>query len=333
MAAIDIDGGVPETTLSSSITSGDTSIPVTDGSGYPDGNGGNFYIVIDRGLSSQEVIECSARSGNTITAATRGDDGSSATSHASGAAVEHVVPASELQAMSTHRNATTGTPHGSAYLTTTTHAAVSHTTDMIGDGEITDAKIDTVAASKLTGTASVDTTGNAATADVADAWSTARDLTFTGDVTGTISGLDGSANESAGLTIAAGAVENSMAGFTWTGYSWTGESAQVEQDGTDIETDGSFRYMELGAFGIIVGKITINENGPGGGGQITLAIPGTGATAGAAFIQGYAAGGPDGASGLVGGNVATDVFNIGLSSANPVVSSQEIDLFAIWVVG
>jgi hypothetical protein len=250
MAAIDIDGGVPATTLSSSINSGDTSIPVTDGTGYPSGAGGNFYIVIDRGLSSQEVIECSARSGNTVTAATRGADGSSAASHASGAAVEHVVPASELQAMSTHRNATTGTPHGSAYLTTTSHASVSHTTAMIGDDQITDAKLATgISASKLTGTASVDTSGNAATADVADAWSTARDISFTGDVTGTVTGLDGSSNESAGLTIA-------VAGSAWT--------PQLNQDDDITSTVTHARYMRLGKLLIAWFNISATAAGSAG---------------------------------------------------------------------
>ena len=52
-------------------------------------------------------------------------------------------------------------------------------------------------------------TGNASTATTAAAWTTARTLSFTGDVTGTGS-VDGSANVATALTIAAGAVEDTM---------------------------------------------------------------------------------------------------------------------------
>lgn len=272
MAAIDIDGGVPATTLSSSITSGDTSIPLADGTGYPDGGSGNFYIVIDKGLSTQEVIECSARAGTTVTAATRGADGSTATAHASGAAVEHVVPASELQVLSTHAAATTGTPHGSAYLTTTSHASISHDASMLAAGAVTNVKVASgIDAAKLTGTASVDTTGNAATATTAAAWTTARDLSFTGDVTGTGS-VNGSANVATALTIATDAVDETMIAVgAWTAYTptWTGASSNPAIGNGTIA--GAF--LELGKLLFFRAHIVMGSTTTYGSGDWILTLP------------------------------------------------------------
>lgn len=189
MAAIDIDGGVPSTTLNGAITSGATSITVADGSSYPDGTNGNFYIVIDLGAGSEETIECSGRSSNTLTVATRGADGSSATSHDNGATVQHVVPALTLQEANTHANQTTGTPHGSAYVVpsgnvaTATALETGRTIVLSGDVSGTSGSFDGTANatitttiadnshnhtdSTITGTLSNDTTGNAATATTA----------------------------------------------------------------------------------------------------------------------------------------------------------------------
>jgi len=220
MAAIDIDGGVPSTTLNGAITSGATSITVTDGSAYPDGTNGNFYIVIDLGAASEETIECSSRSSNTFTVATRGADGSSATSHDNGAVVQHVVPALTLQEANTHANQTTGAPHGSAYVTpsgnvaTATAWATGRNIVLSGDVSGTSGSFDgsanatittTVAddshnhtSSTITGTLSNSTTGNAATATK---WASPMTLTVSGDMSGSVS-FDGSA--AATLTVTSG---------------------------------------------------------------------------------------------------------------------------------
>ena len=206
MAQIDIDGGVPATTLLSGITSGDTSFSLADSTGWMDGAGGDFYVVLDRGLSTEEVIQCASRAGSSVTVATsgRGADGTSAVAHDAGATIEHCVPALSLQESNTHANQTTGTPHGTAYLTTSNHASINHTAAMIGAGEVGNSEL---AASGLdiskftTGTSDRDTTGNAATATTAAAWTTPRNITFTGDATGTLTGLDGSANGSVALTV------------------------------------------------------------------------------------------------------------------------------------
>ncbi len=77
-----------ETTLSSAITNVATSIPVVNGANFPTSN---FSIVIGDTVSGREVVLCSSRSGNTITASARGQQGTSAIAHASGKAVVHGV--------------------------------------------------------------------------------------------------------------------------------------------------------------------------------------------------------------------------------------------------
>lgn len=95
----EFSGAVEQTLLSSGISNVDTSIPLDDGSTFPLGSVNPFVIVIDRGLSAEEKILCSARSGNTITASVRGYDGTSASSHLTGAAVDHVLDAEAVQSM------------------------------------------------------------------------------------------------------------------------------------------------------------------------------------------------------------------------------------------
>lgn len=92
----DIVGGAATTTLSSSIASGDLTIPITSSSGWPTAANGNFYVVIDQGNASEEKVLCSGRTGLNLAVATRGVDGTSAASHSSGAAISHCLTATDL---------------------------------------------------------------------------------------------------------------------------------------------------------------------------------------------------------------------------------------------
>ena len=233
MAAIDIDGGVPSTTLNGAITSGATSITVADGSSYPDGTNGNFYIAIDLGAGSEETIECSARSSNTLTVATRGADGSSATSHDNGATVQHVVPALTLQEANTHANQTTGTPHGSAYVVpsgnvaTATALETARTIVLSGDVSGTSGSFDGTANatitttiaddshnhtdSTITGTLSNDTTGNAATATGLASSVNIGGVAFDGTASINLPGVNATGNQdTTGNATTATGLENSV---------------------------------------------------------------------------------------------------------------------------
>lgn len=78
-----------ESTLSAGINDSTTSIGVADGSVFP--ATGNFRIRID-----DEILLVTARSGNTLTA-TRGQEGTTAASHDSAAAVKQILTAASLR--------------------------------------------------------------------------------------------------------------------------------------------------------------------------------------------------------------------------------------------
>jgi len=217
MAVIDIDGGVPSTTLNGGVSSGDTSLTLAAGAGYPDGTNGNFYVVVGLGAATEETIECSSRSSNTLTVANRGADGTSATAHDSGATVQHVVPAVMLQEANTHANATTGTPHGAAYVVpsgnvaTATALATGRTVVLSGDVSGTSGSFDgtanatittTVADdshdhtdSTITGTLSNDTTGLAATATALATARTIGGVSFDGTANIDLPGVNTAGNQ------------------------------------------------------------------------------------------------------------------------------------------
>ena len=80
-------GGGTTTSLASSMSASDTSFTVSSATGWPGSPGQPFIVVIDRGTSSEEKILCSSNSGTTVTVATRGYDGTSATTHNASATV------------------------------------------------------------------------------------------------------------------------------------------------------------------------------------------------------------------------------------------------------
>lgn len=69
------------TTLASPVDGSVTTINVVDGSSYPDGSAGPFDITLDRGLSTEERVEVTARSGNSFTGCARGADGTTGQAH------------------------------------------------------------------------------------------------------------------------------------------------------------------------------------------------------------------------------------------------------------
>ena len=103
-----------QTTLSSGITSGDTTMTVGSGSNLMGGKtpavGETYTVVIDPDTALEEIVDVSNyASGNTLTIA-RGIDGSSAVAHSAGAIVRHMVIGRDLSESNTHIEATTG--HG-----------------------------------------------------------------------------------------------------------------------------------------------------------------------------------------------------------------------------
>lgn len=104
-------GGAQSARLSVGLggTTSDLTISCTDLTNWPTGAGGRpFYIVIDRGTSSEEKILCSSRSGNTLTVYSvgldngRGADDTNITAHSANAVVEHVFTATDADEANAH---------------------------------------------------------------------------------------------------------------------------------------------------------------------------------------------------------------------------------------
>ena len=140
MARREYAGAAQKAYLTSSLggTTGDLSISCDNLANWPTGASGNpFFIVIDRGLASEEKILCSTRSGNTLAVYNvggvvgRGQDGTTITAHSNNAAVEHVFTATDADEANSHVNASTNV-HGigaaaSVVGTTTTQTLTNKT--------------------------------------------------------------------------------------------------------------------------------------------------------------------------------------------------------------
>jgi len=106
-------GGAQAARLSAALggTTGDLTITCNDLTNWPTGTGGTpFYVVIDRGTTSEEKILCSSRSGNTLTVYNvgivngRGADDTSVTSHSNNSVIEHVFTATDADEANAHIN-------------------------------------------------------------------------------------------------------------------------------------------------------------------------------------------------------------------------------------
>lgn len=80
--------------------------------GWPDGSEGPFFIVVDRGLLTEEKMLIASRSGDEFVILERGADDTQQWSHAAGAVVEHVFTALEADAANAHVETVSGDPHG-----------------------------------------------------------------------------------------------------------------------------------------------------------------------------------------------------------------------------
>lgn len=102
-----------QTTLATPISSGDTTITVSSGTGsallggvtLAAGNVDQFTIAIDPDTNNEEIVFITAASSDTFTVV-RGRAGTTAVSHSSGATVKHVLTSSDLTAFEDGLNQT-----------------------------------------------------------------------------------------------------------------------------------------------------------------------------------------------------------------------------------
>lgn len=90
----------------------DLGILGDDLTGWPDGSGGPFFVVIGRGTASEEKILCSSRTGNSLTVYTdgllngRGADGTNIVAHDYNDFLEHIWTATDADEANKHVNDT-----------------------------------------------------------------------------------------------------------------------------------------------------------------------------------------------------------------------------------
>lgn len=91
------DGAGSTTVLSSSMANTDTTFNISSANGWPGSPGVPFFVVIDRGTASEEKVLCASNASTVVTVSGgtggRGQDGTSAVSHNSGATVSLCITA------------------------------------------------------------------------------------------------------------------------------------------------------------------------------------------------------------------------------------------------
>ena len=86
------------------------TISCSDLTNWPDGTVGPFYVVVDRGLATEEKILCVSRAANTLSVYNdgvtngRGADGTSIQGHTINALIEHVFTATDADEANLHVN-------------------------------------------------------------------------------------------------------------------------------------------------------------------------------------------------------------------------------------
>lgn len=91
-------------------SAGATTISCNNLTNWPNGSIGPFYVVIDRGLATEEKILCVSRASNTLTVYDdgitngRGADGTAISAHSTNAVIEHVFTATDADEANAHVN-------------------------------------------------------------------------------------------------------------------------------------------------------------------------------------------------------------------------------------
>lgn len=112
-------GAAYASVLTSELAASASALVITcsDLTNWPDGTIGPFYVVIDRGLATEEKILCVTRSSNTLNVyddgvtSGRGADGTSVSYHATNSVIEHVFTATDADEANLHVNSSSAV-HG-----------------------------------------------------------------------------------------------------------------------------------------------------------------------------------------------------------------------------
>lgn len=117
-------GNAVVTAITGAISAGDTALTLAATTGWP---AAPFVATLERDTVREEQVYIGARSGANCTSVTRGYAGSTALSHASGAAIEHTADAVSFQRFEDHLDDTVGA-HAATAISFTPSGGISATT-------------------------------------------------------------------------------------------------------------------------------------------------------------------------------------------------------------
>ena len=164
-------GGVRTTITGSIAASGGGTVTIAAATGWPDGSVGKFAVIVDPGLSSEEKILVDSLTGTTLSYSSggRGYDGSSATSHSSGATIWLCATSIDFDEANSHINATVAA-HAASAISYTAGGTIAATTVQGAISELdseTDARLDLIEANDWVTSARI-LDGTIATGDLAN---------------------------------------------------------------------------------------------------------------------------------------------------------------------
>jgi hypothetical protein len=112
MARRENKGAAVSTTLSAGIDAAVTALSIASNSGWPTGGAnGNFFATIDPETPNEERVLIGAQSGGSCTSVVRGQDNTTAKTHAAGAVIIHSSAAVDYDEANRHINVTTDDNH------------------------------------------------------------------------------------------------------------------------------------------------------------------------------------------------------------------------------
>jgi hypothetical protein len=211
-----------QTTLSSGITSSDATATVVSGSNLLSSvtfsTAGTFTVVIDPDTALEEIVDVTARSGNTLTITRGVENSGTGVAHSAGAVVRHMVTGRDLQEANDHASGTLA-QHGA----TTSAELNSIISDNTGSGSLVFGTSPTISSPTITGTGAIagtftgnltgNVTGNVtgssgSTTGSAATLTTGRDFQLVGDVEASAVSFNGSGNVSLTTVIGTGVIVN-----------------------------------------------------------------------------------------------------------------------------